>query len=165
MVKPFFSRLLVLCLLLLPLALSSQTPTTVYTATVSGTLSQPSGAGAGHSYVRFQLMNCGGNTGTIPGVTSIVSTFDVQTTVGAWSTPVYGNDVIGCGAAQPGATRWRITPYINGAAGTAVTYAIHSGTTFVVDGAPACSTPTSYSCATDYLPACAASAVTGFAKP
>jgi hypothetical protein len=152
MVKPFFSRLaLGLVLLFLPLALRAATST----ATVSGTLRLPSGAGAGHSYMKFDLVNCSGNSGMVPGVGTLASgSFQVQTTTGAWTTPLYGNDVIVCGTAPAGGTFWRITPYINGEAGQAVTYQIQSNTTFVIDGAPACSATVTQNCATDYIPPC-----------
>lgn len=147
--KPLVSRLLLGLLLLSPL-----TARGVDTAPVSGTVLLPSGQGADHSYVRFELQYCGGNAGVIVGVGTIVtSPFDVQTATGVWSSPIYGNDRIMCGTTTNN-SRWKITPYINGAAGPAHTYWIKSATAFDIDGAPGCpvNSPPTVSCVMDYLP-------------
>jgi hypothetical protein len=111
-------------------------------ANVAGQLNLPDGQPAVNSKVRFDLMYCGCNVGRVTGSNTIVpETFILDVPAnGAWSTTVYGNDKIVCGADTGGNSRWRITYIVNGAELPATDYQINSGANpFNPDSASLCS--------------------------
>jgi len=118
-------------------------------ATVSGQVNLGLGSGAAPSFMRIQLVNCAGSVATAPDGTLVSFTpFDLPTNLGAWSTTLYGNDVLNCGGTA-GGSAWRITPYFNNLSGPAATYVIQNGTTFVIDNASHCSSSLLSNCSLD----------------
>jgi hypothetical protein len=97
--------------------------------------------------VRISLVYCSNAKAAVQTAPMLVNfaSFDISTTQGAWSTPLYGNDQIICGSAL-GLSAWRITPYIQGIAGSATNYVVQSGQNFVADTAPPCSSTITFSC-------------------
>jgi hypothetical protein len=138
-----------IAMLLLPVAHAATTPP----ATVTGTLQTPAGTPALNTFARFELTYCGGNMGRVTGASLVAFVpFDVHTnSSGVYSTSLFGNDQITCGATL-GLSRWRITPYFNGVAGPAYTYQIESNTTFTVDAAVACTVSVITNCVSDLRP-------------
>ena len=96
-----------IAMLLLPVAHAATTPP----ATVTGTLQTPAGTPALNTFARFELTYCGGNMGRVTGASLVAFVpFDVHTnSSGVYSTSLFGNDQITCGATL-GLSRWRITP-------------------------------------------------------
>jgi hypothetical protein len=126
-------------------------------ANVSGQLNNADGSPATNTKVKFELVYCGNNPGRVTGSNTIVPasfTLDVPAN-GAWSTTVYGNDKIVCGADTGGNSRWRITYVVNGVDLLSTDYQINSGANaFNPDNAILCSsaTPgvTDINCAVSY---------------